>query len=350
MLGKKILDEAINPDEVLEGTLVSETIAQRPKKMPICIEWPEVIYTEPENIYTFVVNEHELPLYQTDIELINPTEDDDLRFKIGNDEAQIEYILTLAENDYNFSTVGSENVLVERRTKSDSLNSFFYHHPPIIWFADGSSLVGNLYTKLKKEFNPYDKEKIITWDWKGVNIMKESQGITKETDSIQYRVIRELEKKNYDIIFDDDDPGEAADVICICISKNRIMVEFYHCKSSGGEFPGSRIADLYTVCGQAQKSIHWMKNPTKLFDHLLRREPKTKNGIEASRFEKGNRNTLEEIQEMSRTYPRIELKIFIVQPGLSQSNASPAQLELLSVTQNHLMETRKLPFEVIASD
>ena len=107
---------------------------------------------------------------------------------------------------------------------------------------------------------------------------------------------------------------------------------------------------MYTVCGQAQKSIHWMENPTKLFDHLLRREPKTRHGMEVSRFEKGSRDILEEIQEMSRTYPGIELKIFIVQPGLSRSNARVAQLELLSVTENHLMETRKLPFAVIASD
>ena len=351
-VGKKVLNEAIDPDEFLKGTLVYKTISQRPQKMPICIEWPEVIYDEPENIFTFVVGEHELPLFQADIELINPTENGDLKFGIRSDETKIECKFSFSDKDYNFSTVGSESILVNRRSKSDSLNSFFYQHSPTIWFADGSSLKGNLYTELNKEFEPYDREEIKTWDWEGkrVDIKKESQGITKKEDSIQYRVIRELEKYSYDIIFDDDGRGEAADVVCIRVRKNIIMVEFYHCKFSGGINPGARITDLYTVCGQAQKSIHWMENPTKLFDHLLRREFKTKNGLEVSRFEKGSRSKLEEIQKMSLTIPHVKLKIFIVQPGLSKSGASRDQLELLSVTENHLWETRKLPFEIIASD
>lgn len=351
-VGRKVLDETINPDEILKGTLIYKTIPQRPQKMPICIEWPEVIYNEPENIFTFVVDEQELPLFQTDIELVNPAENGDLEFKICSDETKIECKLVFSDKDYNFLTVKPQDVLVKQRSKSNSINSFFYQHPPIIWFADGSSLEGNLYTELNKEFDPYDREQIKTWDWKGkkVDIKKESQGIMKEADSIQYRVIRELEKDNYDIIFDDDGPGEAADIVCIRVHKNIIMVEFYHCKFSGDINPGARIADLYTVCGQAQKSIHWIENPTKLFDHLLRREFKTKDGLEVSRFEKGSRSELEEIQKMSLTIPHVKLKIFIVQPGLSKSGASKDQLELLSVTENHLMETRKLPFQVIASE
>jgi hypothetical protein len=86
----------------------------------------------------------------------------------------------------------------------------------------------------------------------------------------------------------------------------------------------------------------------ELFTHFLRREPKRKEEQEATRFEKGNRDELIKIREMSRVLP-MELKIFIVQTGLSQVDASNDQLQLLSVTENHLMETYKLPFGVIAS-
>lgn len=51
---------------------------------------------------------------------------------------------------------------------------------------------------------------------------------------------------------------------------------------------------------------------------------------------------------MSRVYG-VELKIFIVQPGLSKLKVTPGQLELLSVTENHLMGTYQIPFTVIAS-
>ncbi len=51
---------------------------------------------------------------------------------------------------------------------------------------------------------------------------------------------------------------------------------------------------------------------------------------------------------MGRLRP-IDVRVFIVQPGLSKVKASREQLELLSVTENHLMETYQLPFGVIAS-
>jgi hypothetical protein len=51
---------------------------------------------------------------------------------------------------------------------------------------------------------------------------------------------------------------------------------------------------------------------------------------------------------MARVWP-VNLKIFIVQPGLSKSGATVEQRELLSVTENHLMETYKLKFSAIAS-
>jgi hypothetical protein len=54
------------------------------------------------------------------------------------------------------------------------------------------------------------------------------------------------------------------------------------------------------------------------------------------------------IREISRLCA-VSLKIFVVQPGLSKSACTPDQLELLGVTENHLMETYQLPFAVIAS-
>ena len=348
-IGKKVLDETIDPEQVLKGTLTSKAISERPKKMPIGIEWPEIIYKEPERIFNFSINDEKFPLLQTDIELVAPSEKDDLRFKICSEEMQTKFNLILSENGHNFTPVGNENVAIEQPRKSTSLRDFFNKTPPKIWFVDGSSLTGNLYTELGRDFNPYPREEIQTWNWSGVNFKKESQRITKETDSIQYRVIRELEKNNHDIIFDDDGSGEIADVVCIGSSQSIIWVEFYHCKFSLEETPGARMDDLYTVCCQAQKSIHWIKNPSELFNRLLKRNATRETEKKVGRFERGNQDELEKIKEISRYIP-MRLKISIVQPGLSKSRASAAQLGLLSVTQNYLMETRNVPFGVIASD
>lgn len=348
-VGSKVLNDKIDPDQILEGTLVSEDIPQIPQQMPFAIDWPEKVYTEPETTFTLVTKTEKLPFFKTDIKLLYPTYKGNLKFEICSDNTRIKLDLTLSAGDFEFTIVGNQSVSVEWRKNSQSLKSFFYNNPPIIYFVDGSSLEGNMYTKSKKHFDSYQREKIVVWNWKGVDIKKEPQGRTKEVDSVQYRVIRELEKNNYNIIFDDHDTGEVADVVCISVDE-KISVEFYHCKASQTLIPGSRIADLPELCSQAQRNIHWIeKENFELFDHMLRREALRKDQKEVSRFERGNMDELWKIKEMSRDIP-VEHEIFIVQPGLSKSKASHSQLRLLGVTENYLMETCQIPFGIIAND
>ena len=221
---------------------------------------------------------------------------------------------------------------------------------------DGSALDGNQYVELRKTLSPYDSAKIQVWDWTGVDIRKESQGKSKNATSIQARVIRELKNRDYVMIVDDDGKGEAADVVAIRLTGDQgaptsIDVSLYHCKYSQDATPGQRIADLYEVCGQAQKSVAWMSSlekRTDLFIHLLRREASRHESGGTSRYEVGDGDLLETIMEMSRQY-LVKLGIFIVQPGVSKQNVSQTQLLLMSVTENYLFETYQLPFGVIAS-
>ncbi len=88
---------------------------------------------------------------------------------------------------------------------------------------------------------------------------------------------------------------------------------------------------------------------TDLFTHLLRREARRQESGASSRYELGDGDLLLTIKEMSRLCP-VSLKIFIVQPGVSKANVTRDQLELMSVTENYLMETFQLGFGVIASE
>jgi hypothetical protein len=221
-----------------------------------------------------------------------------------------------------------------------------------------SALEGNDYVELKYQYPPYDVGKMQTFDWRDTNIRKEAQGVNKDADSVQAKLIREPSGRAYDMIIDDHSKGEAADVVTIRrlgtdqSNPSQIEIEFYHCKRSMGAQKGARLDDLYEVCGQAQKSICWMFSPEKstdLFTHLLRREATRRDANAPSRYEVGDRDLLLTIREMSRTCP-VSLKICIVQPGLSKAQASREQLELLSVTENHLKETYQIDFGVIAND
>lgn len=134
------------------------------------------------------------------------------------------------------------------------------------------------------------------------------------------------------------------------ISKN-IDVELYHLKYSHAEYAGARISDLYEVCGQAQKSVFWKgKGGFELIRHMIERECRRITNNRSTRFEKGTLIDLALIKEKSKRFYKTDFKIYIIQPGLSAKNASEQQLELLAVTENHLLETYKIDLEVIASE
>ena len=361
-IGAKLLDENIDPDEVLKGTLEAKAVTKRPHLMPITVDWPEEVYTTAEMLWSIVIGDEEYPMSELDLEIASPSIDGPLRFKIVADDLEAELELELFEDDegpnYRFVVRGGTVVEVRRgeRAEAENATDFFYDDPPMIWFSDGSALEGNDFIPLKTTHPPYDAAKILAWDWAGVDIRKESQGQQKEADSIQAKVIATLKNGDYDMIIDDDGKGEAADVVTIKLvgdptAPSRIEVEFYHCKYSLADVAGRRIEDLYEVCGQAQKSIAWMSSHDKrtdLFTHLLRREARRQEAEGASRYEKGDGELLLTIREMSRLCP-VSLRINIVQPGLSKAQATREQLELLSVTETYLMETYRLSFGVIAN-
>ncbi len=351
-IGKKILDQSINPDKVLEGTLVPIFIKDRPKKMPVYIDWPEIIYNEPETVYEIIMDGKHIPLYEAEIKLKNASETGALLFEITNEHISIVISLIFSNingaDSYLFKVVGKHDVVMKQKNNQYSLENFFNENAPKIWFYDGSVLEGNGYTELKWKYPPYDSSKIQTWDWSGTNIQKESQTIDLKKDSIQYNVVQELKKQQYDIIFDDDGSGEIGDVIGINDRNSSIDLDIYHCKYSKESTPGGRIEDLYEVCGQAQKCVSWLEKPDDIFKHILRRETKRFSDTKSSRFMVGNVNQVSKLNMKLTSYP-LKVRIFIVQPGLSKRNISKAQLELLSVTENYLVETYKLPFTVISS-
>lgn len=353
MIGKKVLDTSINPDKVLEGTLIPTYLSKRPNKFPVFIDWPEVLYEESENDFEIIINDRITALLSdTDIKLKNPSIDGDLSFEITTDDFKVEVLLDIYEKDgqknYRYSIKGEDIVVIKHRNSKHLIEEFFNNECPSIWFNDGSELRGNSYTEIKYKYPPYPIEKIETWDWTGVDIQKESQKITREKDSIQYYLIEKLKNNKFDVIFDDDGSGEVGDVITIKDNGSILNLDIYHCKFSTKPTPGGRIEDLYTVCGQAQKSVGWIEDSEKLLKHMLRRNAKRLLSSKSSRFVVGNNETIQELIMKATRYP-LKTSIFIVQPGLSKEKITKSQLELLAVTENYLLETYKLPFGVIAS-
>lgn len=359
-VGAKVLDAKIDPDEVLKGTLEPVMVGARPEIMPIAIDWPTHLYHDLEQGYSLRFGGADpVPFYFVGIELENPDTKGDLAFRIFTEEAATILRLELfgSEDTNNFRVVHVSGDRLSFCTARASANAeaFLTKDSPLIWFVDGSSLEGNQHVSPKAKHVPYDKSKIVAWDWTGIDLTREAQGTLRLPNSIQRRVIENvLLDPSYSVVFDDDGAGESADVVAIRqVEKDgakEIDVVFYHCKFSK-EKPGARVDDLFVVCGQAQKSISWLFSQDKrtdLFRHLLKREPKRKSGMEVTRFERGGVTELMAFVEMSRLC-RVSLHIYIVQPGMSKAQASTAQLDLLAATEHYLMETCQVPFGVIGS-
>lgn len=359
-LGKKLIDESINPNQVLRETLIPEVITEIPHLYPTYIDWDDNFYNFPESKIEITINGIFNSAYCT-IEIINQNDQGVIDFQVVSPNGSAKFRKELfidtnndGSNYPNFRIIKLDTAQSEVKIASKTFTflEYFNQFPPIIWFADGSALQGNEYIQLKQLIQPYPTERLIDWNWDGVDLRKEAQGIHPlKTDSIQYKVIQDLKAEDFDIVYDDDYSGEIADIITVKEHENEINVQFYHLKFAKDGLVNTRVDNFYEVCGQAQKSIHWKhKSGFEFFQHLLRREAKVRNGHERSRIEKGTKADLERFLAIAKNKKPMNFEIFIVQPSLSKQNTSESIMTLLGVTANYLKEVADIDLKIIVNE
>lgn len=352
-VGRKLQDNTIRIDQIIDNAIIPEPITSRPTLIPLIIEWPEEMFFRGEEMVELDVAGERVPFYEAGLEIVDHTSTGPLKFKITTESRSVEYEVQIGAGSIKYSPVGQQAVMIIVGGKAQPLADWFDHHSPTIRFEDGSFLVYNeIYKLTGNPPPPYDPTKIESWDWTGVDLSKESQTTTKIHDSIQYKTIQRLldhdHSPQYDVVFDDDDAYEAADIIALKMSDEHLLVHLYHCKFATHGTTGARVEDLYAVCGQAQRSVSWKGDIKRLIRHLRRRELHRMQKHHQSRFEYGDLAKLDEI-ETKAPYLLPQFKIFVVQPGVSKSRSSIEQQKLLAVTELYLQETYAVDFGVIAS-
>jgi superfamily II DNA or RNA helicase len=351
-IGAKLIDPTIDPDSFLQESFIPEDITKPPDLYPISIEWPDELYERSEDSMAVEFDGRRIPFFDVGLDLLNPAPGAPIRFKVFTDETAAAYELKFIEGKVAYQpTERDPSFWIGRR--SLRLSEFFsVSHPIVRYEKDCFSKGDQLLRPRLRRLYTFNTQKILTWNWDGIDLTKESQTIAKREDSIQRRTIETVTcqtwDREYEIVFDDDAAGEAADVVCISSSKGKLEVDLFHCKYSKGK-PGERVKDLYEVCGQAQRSIKWRENIERLFLHLLNREKDRMRKTGVSRFERGTFKQLQEIRIVARALVP-EFRVFIVQPGLSKAQVSDDQRELLGTTELYLYETLGIQFGVIASN
>lgn len=352
-VGTKLLDESISIADVLTNVIKARRVSERPALVPVMVSWPEGFLSQPEDQVEVQMGQTIAPIFESELTVAEHTDTGPLRFDVVAGSQRATFEVALSEEHAEFKQIRGPKAAASVRGRSGALADWFNDDPPIIHFANGDFLVFNELFELPREADrkSFDSRKINAWTWDGVNLRKESQGPEKATDSIQRHVIDQVlagRFGDFDIVFDGDGKGEVADIVALHRHDDTLRVLLIHCKHSGGSKPGARIDDFYTVCGQAQKSVHWRENPRKLLKHLVHQEDLRTKAGSSSRFEQGNRRDMQKMinacRELSFSY-----EVVIVQPGLSVDKIAPAFLDVLGATETFLQETFSMPLSVIAS-
>jgi superfamily II DNA or RNA helicase len=352
-MGAKMDDATFSEEEILKHSIVPEDIDKRPTLMPLAIEWPDEFYAFDKTPIRIHFGERSYDFQEVGLALVKPDLVSPIQFRLYSTDESSEYEIRFSKTHADYLRVSGENIDIVIGKRRKSVSDWFLQFPPIVRFEQDSFTKDNqLCRPHVQRREPFDLDGIETWDWSGVNLKRESQTDKKLTDSIQYYLIQKLKQSEallkYDVIFDDDDTHEAADVVAIALKEHELIVHLFHCKYSQESSAGARVKDLFEVCGQAQKSVQWRSHVDRLLKHLIQRDVDRVNKKGVSRFEVGSRKTiLGARRKLSRLQP--QFKVSIVQPGLSKGHVTSQQLELLGATKLYLKETYQIPLTVIAS-
>jgi hypothetical protein len=351
-IGRCVVDPAISTDGVFRSAMRPRLIYERPAAPPIAIHWPESVLWQLEERVEIGFDGVHSPFTECDIELVDHNHEGPLRFAVRTDRQSATFEIVFDDGAALYPQLSGPTATIRIGGKEQPLSGYFADDAPHIDFGDGSLLIySHLYSLPDGEAAaPYLLEKIEVWDWSGVSIRVESQGVDRRTDSVQRHVIKKLlaAPESYDVIFDDDGAGEIADVVAIRITENVVYVTLFHCKFSGKDEPGARVKDLYEVCGQAQKSARWRDRPNRMLQHMLRREKLRLDRGQPTRFDRGNAAQIKKLKAIWQDY-RYDYEVRIVQPGLSKSQIGEEGLHLLAGAETYLQETRAMPLRVIGS-
>jgi superfamily II DNA or RNA helicase len=350
---QKILNPQIATNAYLQHTLIPKEISQLPPNAhPYAITMPIEWYSPEAEAFRVYSNNKIVPFESVGLSDFNKISDTELEF-IVETTAGTQHVFKVkwgpTEGTFAVSQKSGETLELRTSTWTMGLAEYFQDHPPALICFDGSEVVGPRLLSVPQAIPfEYDPARIVALNWSGVDITVESKwkSQTKRNNSIQARMIDTVCKQANQIVFDDDDSGEAADIVEVSEVGEEIIIRLYHCKFSGGATPAQRVKDLYEVCGQAVRSMKWTTDTRRLLTHLQLRES-LPNG-RPSRFEKGDLKLLAGIKRRLRKR-RVRFVISIVQPGLSKGALEPEVSSILGAASNYLMETTNHPLGVLAS-
>jgi len=354
-VGDKIKDNSIDTANIIANVLIPEEVTSLPDKKILSIEWPIELLRQSEERVNLHKGEEELPISMFDIEIVEvDVGSSNIEFCLKNitEEPWVKLVLNIGDPDgFKVTRISEPEVRIQIGNLNVPIQDYFSNYPPMIRFIDLSELDGNLL--IRPQHNQeliFPEERFEVWNWEGVDLTKESiwKNGVKRDDSIQARVAKQFVESNFDIVFDDDAPGESADLVCLKEEEDYIKLVLVHCKFTKGQTAGERVKDVVEVSSQAVRSAKWKWKFKDLCRHLLERERRLATESRPTRFLSGQASELNKFLKLSR-FKEIRPEIIIVQPGLSKANHTPDQVAVLASAYSYLKETIGVNLDIICS-
>jgi superfamily II DNA or RNA helicase len=351
-IGRKIQDTQIPTDSYLEHTLLPKEIAKLPETELLMVALPPSWYTETETIRLYEAGKEEAA-YAFEIKSFAKKDSETVEVEVGWDggtPATLKLAWGKEEGEFKVSQTAGPNLEISIKGTRKGLADYLTESPPTLYFINGSEAHGGRLLESPKTLQPvFEPGRIVAFSWTGVDIEKESKwkNGTMRKDTVQGKWIDHLKIQNNQIVFDDDDAGEVADIVEIAETNDTVTFKLYHCKYSAGGEAGKRVKDPAEVCMQAARSIRWLMNPAGLVKRLLDREAHYLKG-RPTRFEKGNKKMLSGLR---RRLKRLHVKseIFVVQPGISKAQFNAQTSTMLAAAHNLIQDMTGNGLTVIAS-
>ncbi|MHC2535264.1 hypothetical protein [Bradyrhizobium diazoefficiens] len=318
---------------------------------PIAVEWGEhaqMVFTDQYIRF----GPTPVPLYLVDLEIAAVQDDGSIDIRISAETTSATYRLTISEGlaaGYRHAKIAGPDISFVRSNKDVlPLDEHLAVDPFIVRYADGTYSYNCYHIPTNLGAGRFPAGRLESWPWKGIPLNQESMGKARATDTIQAYAFQRL-KGEFDLVFNDDGPGEAADLVGLKdIDEKTIRLCLVHCKNAHEAKVTKDIRNFYVLCGQAQKCVTTKhRGMTRLYHDLKRRHELWAKGGH-SRFLKGEIKQLAYFRDKSRR-ANVEFEVIIVQPGSSAADPSDDILLLLGTTELYLKKTAAASLRVIVS-
>lgn len=337
---------------ITRNFLRPERMSAPSSSVPIALQWGEQAQMRLNDRQSVGFETALIPVYLVDLDIAGTEEDGAILLQVSSETLVSIYRLRISPDfagGYRHEHVSGPRLTFKKGNEAAvDIVEYLAKDPFIVRYADGTYSYNCYHIPVPLHAGAFDRARLEHWDWTDIPLNLESMHKTREQNTIQYRTFEHVADE-FDLIFNDDGSGEAADLVCLRdIDDTTIKLTLVHCKGAHGGHVSRDIRNFYTVCGQAQKSIavkHAGMN-TLYPDMKRRHDIWAREGF--SRFLKGDMKKLAYFKEKARR-ASLSFEMILVQPGASISTITDDALMLLGTTELYLKKTTQADLRVILS-